>query len=153
MLTDPLLLLHLFILTFNFKLSGPLYSGWFIPPPFYLTFNIKLWSSIFQMVWMVYPLPLPLPYSHPIFLTFNFKLSGSLYSRWLGWFIPSPSPTPTPSSLLLTLSTGPLYSGWFGWLKYCKLLLEYLRKVSAVLRAKVHAQNTQITLSSFQTIL
>ena len=39
----------------------------------------------------------------------------------------------------LTLPSGPLKVDWLGWLKYWRLLLEYLRKVSAVLRAKVQA--------------
>ena len=39
----------------------------------------------------------------------------------------------------LTLASGPLKVDWLGWLKYCRLLLEYLRKVSAVLLAKVQA--------------
>ena len=39
----------------------------------------------------------------------------------------------------LTLASGPLKVDWLGWLKYWRLLLEYLRKVSAVLLAKVQA--------------
>ena len=41
--------------------------------------------------------------------------------------------------LPLTLASGPRNVDSPGWEKYCKLLLEYLRKVSAVRRARVHA--------------
>ena len=41
--------------------------------------------------------------------------------------------------LLLTLVSGPLKVDSLGWVKYCRLLFEYFRKVSAVLLARVQA--------------